>query len=279
MSMVNKYESRLFAKGDVPPLSGVSELELVPDADPRPAFDHSDPHPIWRYTGFPKLISLLATQTLWFPAASSLEDPFEGASLDADVARRSSSSVDEVAATEAAFRTLRHWAAVSCWYLSEIESDAMWRLYGSATEAVAVRTSTLKLKDELTRHTESVAPEQGPLAFVMGPVSYVDFRTTELVSYGTDPLGRYFLKRRAFEAEREYRVAVLMPALYQGIEQDTLPDVPGVTVPIRPAELIDEVVVSPFAPRWFRDVVDRAVEAFAPGVRVRASELSTTPRY
>jgi hypothetical protein len=41
---------------------------------------------------------------------------------------------------------------VSCWHMSEYESDAMWKLYGASNNCVAIRSTFARLKACMPKH-------------------------------------------------------------------------------------------------------------------------------
>src|SRR5947209_8019300 len=102
----------------------------------------SDDTVIWRYMDLGKLVSLLHTRTLFFSAASRMEDYWEGALSAAAVARRRRREKGtRIEQDEAEIRRLfRHFVLLNCWHKSSHESDAMWRLYTRGSEGVAVRS-------------------------------------------------------------------------------------------------------------------------------------------
>ena len=126
---------------------------------------------LWRYMDLAKLISIVSTNSLFFPVASSFDDPFEGAKGVADQKERwdkfyldffkkaiesapkqifSDLTAENVESD--AQRLLSDMAAcglnsrnntyISCWYGNEYESEAMWKLYSKdVTNAIAIQTT------------------------------------------------------------------------------------------------------------------------------------------
>src|SRR6476660_3965684 len=96
--------------------------------------------PIWRYIDFVRFVAMLNAGGLFFSRADLLGDPFEGTF--------SPQSVEEFClATRRPYEQGRAWAEVlrdlrknsyvSCWHESEVESAALWSLYGNS---IALRT-------------------------------------------------------------------------------------------------------------------------------------------
>jgi hypothetical protein len=101
-----------------------------------PVFEQADTAArVWRHMSVPDLLAILQTRSLRFTRLDGFEDPFEGTlpKVHADAWR-----VIGVQSMEAFNHSRKHFAA-SCWYLSEHESDAMWRLY--ARDGVAIQST------------------------------------------------------------------------------------------------------------------------------------------
>ena len=85
----------------------------------------------------------------------------------------------------------------NCWYTSEYESEAMWRLFGA--DGVAIRSSFARLCASFARETRSV---------YVGEMRYFDYRSQQPPTYG-NTLAVALYKRREFEHERELRAVVV----------------------------------------------------------------------
>jgi hypothetical protein len=169
--------------------------------------------------------------------------------------------------------------------MGEHESDALWRIYAFKGEGVAIRTKQQSLVAALKsskRHyyiSDAVyAPMHLPL-FRLGPVFYVDTNRAELVD--SDPFGRYFLKRPAFSHEHEYRAIAPFPEILldEGVHEDRPPPSAGVYVEVDLSALVEELVIAPNAPVWFRDAIFAGCERFQLSVPIRASRLDDNPLF
>jgi hypothetical protein len=235
---------------------------------------------------FAKFVAMLKQGGLYFPSADQLEDRFEGA---VGLARREHywnshyldffrSAVitappgypqpnlsDDRIETKAQ-RLLKEFKAassrvrsllVSCWYASEVEAEALWRLYcPPPTPGLAIRTTVGCLWDATAQDASAV----------VGRVHYVDFRR----SFATHDKERIFCKRLSLSHEREVRVK---------LDNDHQKPVLGKTVACDLNALIEEVIISPFASVWFADVVSEVIGKFGYKLKVRSSELLDEPFY
>jgi len=244
-----------------------------------------DSQPLWRYMDFAKLTAMLQQQGVFFPRADTLQDRFEGA---IGLARREEDwnnfylnyfkqivntappgyqapnlSAERIEAE--AERLLRDLKAsskkkgehyVSCWHANSVESEALWRLYcPPPTIGVAIRTSVGSLWGALDKEATAV----------VGRVHYVDFRRTY-----ADQNHRIFYKRLSLAHEQEVRAV---------LKTDRSNPVDGRVVRCDLGELIHEVVVSPFAPSWFKDVLLDVIGKFGLSPSIRNSELLDEPFF
>src|SRR5215470_7066162 len=101
---------------------------------------------IWRYTDFTKLLSLIENKRLYFPRADQLDDPYEGMWSSEGVRLLRNPLLNGGIPGDAVERFLvtmeqfRMQMFVSCWYTSEHESAAMWKMYLQSREGVAIRS-------------------------------------------------------------------------------------------------------------------------------------------
>jgi hypothetical protein len=110
---------------------------VAPPDDPRAT--------LWRYMDFTKFVDLLARRALWFSRADLLGDPWEGTYTRANLKKRLA-QIGAVAepSDEVLRRNLiatERSIYVNCWHMNEGESAAMWKLYLSAREGVAVQST------------------------------------------------------------------------------------------------------------------------------------------
>lgn len=144
---------------------------------------------------------------------------------------------------------------VSCWHENETESEALWRLYTGGSPGVAVRIWFGRLLTTLRDYPD----------IAVGRVEYVDFNR-EFAGINE----AVFRKRKSLSHEREVR------AVHYFFADD--PQL-GINISIDLANLIDKVVVSPFAPAWFAPVVKETAARYGYTLDVQQSELLQEPFF
>ena len=230
-----------------------------------------DETPIWRYMSLAKFMALMGSRCLYFSRADKLGDPFEGSALrnstyEIVTYNESGIEISRVQTPHSALpegqrkvmaqsrRAAVESTYVSCWYSRPHDSTAMWTIYGSNDEGIAIRSTIRRLKDSLAG--------SGSLRVGIGQVSYVDFEALNL-DWENNALIPFVRKRLSFEHEREVR------ALFISFAEGDAHSI-GVNIPVDLSTLIEEIVIAPQAQSWFADVVKEILSRY---------ELDVTPRY
>ena len=249
--------------------------------------EYEKPNPqdkLWRYMDLGKFIHIISSKKMYFPSADSFEDSFEGAKGTVkrktqwdefyfDFLKEAIVSVPDASpemlepenVKKAAKRLLfemeksgewsRQHTFINCWHCNEFESEAMWKLYSVNTQnAVAIQTTAAHLYESLDRNPQ----------IAIGKVKYIDFNK-RFASIN----GAYWYKRKSFEHEREVR-AVL---------SDYTNKSKGVLIPIDINTLIDSVYISPYAPKWFNEVVCSIIEKYEISCQIICSEMLERPFF
>lgn len=264
----------------------------------------ADDATVWRYMSFAKFADVLERHALFFSRADLMTDTFEMAVPDRDLAPMVSMIIDGMngagmpreAAVDyvARFDTLprpvvetlddevlarqvlrfsNRFLYLSCWHMNPAESAAMWDLYvTSRSEGVAIRTSVGRLRHCLDQGSAD------RMVFI-GNVEYLDYRTD---SWGPcKAFSSAFHKRRSFEHEREIRAVVVWPTYAdlrdERVDPASHPTPPGIGIDVDTADLIEGVVVSPWAQGWFVDLVSALATRHGLTCAVVASDLYATP--
>lgn len=242
-----------------------------------PVFDAlrvDDSQVIWRYLDFTKFLSLLDKTSLYFTRSDMFEDPYEGevpASMRQAIlefARQNinnKSPEDWLADFIQGMRNIKKVMYINCWHMNSDESAAMWRLYVSGKEGLAIKSTVGDLRRSMSG---------APADVYFARVNYVDYRTCR---WPMDNAYWHFVhKRKEFEHEREYRA--LMMWMRPGTEPKsfTSPTEHGVEVPVDPNILVNSIHVSPEAPQWFVELVGSVVNRYGLGGKpIEKSRLYT----
>ena len=225
---------------------------------------------LWRYMDLTKFLSLIEDRCLLFPRADQFNDPYEGAWSRAGVLRlRDQAAKGEVQPNLIdllleRIDVVRRELFISCWFASEHESAAMWKLYLQSPEGIAIKTDY----DTLT-----AALEQSPLTIRTTLVKYVDYDKVP-IAFG-NLFFPFVYKRLSFAHETELRAII-----WSKENQAKIPDdATLVPVDIVPQDLVKSVHVSPTAPNWFGHLVEQLLKRYRLDIPVVRSRLYDRPVY
>lgn len=123
---------------------------------------------------------------------------------------------------------------VSCWHINDYENEALWKIYTSQGQGIAIETTEDKLEQSLTFHRK----------IILDKVRYEDFDIAP-IEQGHEHYGG-FIKRKAFEYEKEFRAMVLLN------EEDYKK---GCFVETDLNILVEKIHISPLMPKYFLDSV------------------------
>jgi hypothetical protein len=198
---------------------------------------------LWRFMDFTKYVSMLHKGALFFTRADRLSDPFEGVR---PVQQRERSKEPD---------PLRRSVLLNSWHENEHESAAMWRIYLSSENGIALQASVASIRSALSACNERL---------LLGTVQYRDEEPNETGKQ--HELAAFFCKRKAFDYEREVRVAWRI---------ETPVDAHGRYLRTDLERLVERVVVSPSSERWFSEIVKSVTEKY--GVKIPVAESSLAP--
>ena len=227
---------------------------------------------LWRYTDLSKLLSLLEHESLHFTRADQFEDPYEGRISDAMVRLLREHEGQESFPVGMANRVLdgielfRSQIFVNCWCALQHESAAMWKLYLDGPHGVAIKSD----HDALVKVLEPT-----PLRIRTSLINYVDYQTTPIST--RNMFFPFLCKRLSFAHESELRVVIwsLEDVNQSQIAREAL----QLEVRINIRELIQAIHVSPWAPEWYGELVERLIRRYGLSCPVVRSPLYSRPAY
>ena len=235
---------------------------------------------------FTKFVSLLENRALFFARADKLGDPFEGSVPKNNITLRSTLnpnlSDEEIIIYTHTMQQLPRFTLISCWHESRHESEAMWRLYASANGGIAVKTN-FDVFVKSIRTNEQIH---------IGQVQYVDYDRDQIPE--DNLLSPYLHKRKSFEHEREVRAIVQKPPIGSSLSElrSSIQNMPieeiarwqdicdiGLDYEVDLNLLIQEVVVSHFAPEWLLNLVKSVTKRYELEIPINRSRLAESPTW
>ena len=231
-----------------------------------PSFNMPDDNTIiWRYMDFTKLVSLLEKEALFFSTISILResDQHEGtynlATIEAS--KQQPFSIHDIGSDM--LRTFGKHIAVNCWHMNEIESVAMWNVYLNNGPGVAIQ-STVKLLNS------NLNPDSNQQDFLIGKVHYLAEDEVIPEPDGFNALNAVIWKWKSYQYENELRAVIIS-------RPEELYKYNGLYVPVNLNQLIQKIVISPKAPKWFSELIYSISEKYDLSKKVSNSRLDMSP--
>lgn len=229
---------------------------------------------LYRYMDFTKFVSLLEKQSLYFPRSDMLEDPFEGSYSKANepLRDRFKHMDEELAETlirgiPMAMKSFRYCTYINCWHMNNHESEAMWKLYSKEGSGIAIKTNFNSLKTSFI----------GSDDIYIGTVNYIDYNSD--ITPENNSLRIFLYKRKSFEHEREVRViSQSSPDGSKYYEWENICSI-GKYYEVDLSILIHEIVIYPFAPDWFLELVKSVSARYNISPPIIRSNLCEEPTW
>ena len=226
---------------------------------------------LWRYCMVERFQWVVDNGRMYFASANEFEDPFEGAVAVPDKFTAAGSALRRDGERRTCF--LRTQAADQAELLAS--RGVRERRYVEALCRATQRRCPLSTPDRMRRAFQPfrLQPDYGVEDLWAGPVAYVDLTKIRMRCFNME---RFFFKHRAFEWEREFRLAISMAMA----EQFAVP-VPerGIEVGVDLNILVDRIIVGPEIPAAQRDHVAALAKSAGFEDRLRFSSLLGLPRY
>jgi len=221
---------------------------------------------VWRYIDFTKYVDLLLSKELFFTRSDRFDDPFEGISKFKDY-----ENTKHMLSTQ---QKTKKFYFLNCWHLNIKQSDAMWKIFLKTTNGIAIKTTVGNIKKSIENEKSDV---------FIGEVYYRDFDNVtfdEVMFEKQNRFGKggnmnqFNYKRISFEHEKELRLFYIdLPiphAIKNGIPRESLA---YKKIKVNINELVNEIVIAPFADSWFKDLVKNITESLGYELMISKSEL------
>jgi hypothetical protein len=244
-----------------------------------PGFEQiGDEEILWRYQDLPRYLDLLIRKRLFFTRIDQLEDPFEGRFSKSDerlfteeqrhLSNNLSTALDRTGVRDQQHSHSKMAVTVNAWHHNAAENYAMWNIY-ARDYGVAVQTTYGRLKESFKETDKDI---------YIGKVNYYNEETEQMKI--AHPLAPFIRKRYIYRYENEIRCCYVVS---QADESDFVWEEQnkynGVFVPVNLNTLIARIYISPYAPTWFRELVERTSQAFHINKEIRQSSVFQSENF
>lgn len=219
---------------------------------------------IWRYMSFEKFKSLVAEKILYFCSIDTLkqEDPYEGSyyaskffnDIDSSEAKRVVGLVNQCGPP----------MTVNCWYLSDNDSMAMWKLYAKDNKGIAIQSTVGHLKKALSINDEEI---------LIGKIKYTDDPIDDPANYTIDKFSCITSKRICYNFEKELRAFVWYADDNKRTQDGSL------RLPVEVDVLIDRILLAPTSSNERCSKVKKLLADHRVDIPIAVSPLLTNPKY
>lgn len=218
---------------------------------------------LWRYMDFAKYVSLIQISQLHFTKVGDLDAVGEGLYTSGDIALVNEAyPVGDEGRIKAKMRDFEKMAQeeffVNCWHKANYESPGMWARYTDDKYGVAIKTRYEALCDAFRDNDDSIYSCE---------LIYIEDNQSSL-QQNDGSLLPFMFNRIEFEEEREVRFFCR--------SRNNSPE--GEFSQVNLSTFANEIVVSPFAAKWFVDLVRTIASTRNLDERVRESSLRILPR-
>lgn len=238
-------------------------MPIIQDADRTyfPAYPPPGNTAIAKYVDLTKLLSMMVNGSLFFSRLDMLEDVFEGTTPKLNERERvkrlqalgqiisppltEDQIVENVRAQYELEGKVRCVTCVNCWNKYEGESAALWKIYSDFGKGIMIKSSV----ERLTR-----ALEKEELPIHLSEIKYIDY-ASEIMPDG-NVVYPIIHKQKAYNFENEIRAFCILDTdenWEYPWDQEKMKS--GKYLKVNVSKLIEYIVIGPFAPIWFADLI------------------------
>lgn len=237
---------------------------------------------ICRYIDVRKFISMLLKKSLFFVRISKLDDPYEGTypkitrqkriewyqdhlRKNPEVRRLSDDEIQQnVLDSEQMDLLIREITCINSWHNFEKENFLLWKSYSNIDAGVAILSTYNKLHDQLNLVKEK--------DFTISRVEYGNYESGYF-GHGNSNLA-FIHKPDFYSDEKEIRAIIELQHEAGWIHDwENEENENGIYVPVNLDILIDEIIVAPFAPKWYFEIIQSLNKKYDLNKPVRYSAL------
>lgn len=149
--------------------------------------------------------------------------------------------------------------------MNNTESMAMWKLYLSSNEGIAIQTTYRRLMNSFNNVEDQIN---------IGVMKYINYDHETFSMLNMD---NWFMHKRSC-FEYEHKIRCLTHKFPENWKDEPLIN-EGISISINPNELIENIYCSPDSPKWFLDLVKITISNFGKSYICRESSLAIKPTY
>lgn len=151
---------------------------------------------------------------------------------------------------------------MNCWNEFKGESYALWKIYSDLNQGIMIKSSFKRIINALKESKEKV---------YCSKVKYID-HDTDSIDIG-NTMSPVVHKHKAYSYENEIRLIHEVSNIGWKHDWENEKYKNGIKVNVNLGKLIDEIVISPFAPEWFSDLIRDILDKYSLNFKLIDSKL------
>lgn len=255
---------------------------ITPTETTAPVFYPSSDYKIARYLDLTKFLSLIQTEKIFFNRLDLFEDQFEGTLpelsydeyekwlrqvvyshstfinlTESDKEKKIKKDIKDYRKNK---NDIRKNFYISCWNKFETESYALWKIYSNLNSGIAIVTTPKKIVQAFKNTREDVQ---------LSEIRYIDFKK-DIINIGNINFP-VIHKNRFYDYEKEIRLIHQTNLLKTDPSDEKIDNGKYISIDIN--ELIDEIIISPYAKDWFFNIVEDLLNKYNISKTLKFSDL------
>lgn len=246
---------------------------------------------VWRYMDFTKFLSMLQYKALFFCSCALMQkmDPFEGEYPKNNLKNLRNKKAfiqlpKEYSQKPSVYRRkFLENVGINCWHANDTENAAMWKVYLSSKDGIAIKSTIKNLKESFNLNNEDIV--------YIGNIHYNDYDANDInmdnneylqnvIELADKEINKHSIsdsdilnklakhyyplimsKRKEFEYGKEIRLIspINQKTKLQRIKNN------GKLVKLDLKILIDEIIISPSSDKWYVDLVKDVIKSYGLG--------------
>ena len=235
-----------------------------------------------KYLDLTKFLSLLQKQSLFFCRLDKLEDHFEGTTgignygvrynfFKAGYPDKEDAQIrKEVEQFYEDEKKMKSYYLVNCWNKNDKESAALWKIYSDFQKGIMIKSSVNKLHQALENTKQDI---------LLSEIKYIDHNSTTMMDGNVmypiihKHIAYHFEQEIRLINKVEYRQNIETGYYFDWSKEETQT---GRYLKTDLNNLIDEIIISPYAPNWFYEMVLDLTRKYGLEKVIKKSALSKT---
>jgi len=234
-----------------------------------------------RYMDITKFLSLLKDGQLFFCRLDKLEDRFEGTlpkisrkhladwfrDVGVTVHPNGTANIEEKIEQEVEkhfefSEKYKSLTCINCWNEYRGESYALWKVYSDLNQGIMIKSSFSRIINAVKESKEEIYCSR---------IKYIDYEKDSIdIGNTMTPIVH---KHKAYSYEQEIRLIHVVSN--EGWKHDWINEKykNGIKINVDVQVLISEIVISPFAPDWFIELIEDILNKYSIECKLISSKL------